>query len=398
MGELMRRYWHPVAGASELDERPTKAVKLLGEELVLYKSLAGTYGLLESHCPHRKASLEYGMPETAGLRCCYHGWLFDERGNCLEQPAEPDYSMFMTKVKARAYPVQELGGLLWAYLGPEPAPLLPRYDLLVDEPGLRDIGVIDLPCNWLQCMENSVDLSHVDHLHGRYFAYVLRQLGRPAIEESNLAYEGRRHEKMAFDVFEHGIIKRRLLEGETEDSPSWKNGTNPVLFPNITTAIGFQIRVPIDDFYAPGDGSPVRAQDRIPVYKVPFLNDDGTFIVDDVTSQDFMVMVTQGPVLDRTSENLGSSDSGVAYYRKILLEQLEKVERGEDPLGVLRNDTYNGRIDLPRGGPNTGLRGRRGAAYLDTHWQRYSPLYDEARSVILRGIESPVGAPSAAGV
>src|SRR5947207_5280257 len=86
MGELMRRYWHPIAGSSQLDDEPVMAIRLLGENLVLYRDRGGRPGLLGDHCPHRKASLEYGIPEDEGLRCCYHGWLFDQRGRCLEQP------------------------------------------------------------------------------------------------------------------------------------------------------------------------------------------------------------------------------------------------------------------------------------------------------------------------
>src|SRR5579884_2656950 len=166
-GELLRRYWWPIAGTAELDEEPVKPVRLLGEDLVLYRDRGGTMGLLGAACPHRKVSLAYGIPEAEGLRCCYHGWLFDECGRCLEQPAEPPESSFKDKVQHVAYPVQQLGGLVWAYLGPQPAPLVPRYDVFAWQDAWRDAGVATIPCNWLQCMENAVDLMHVDYLHGR---------------------------------------------------------------------------------------------------------------------------------------------------------------------------------------------------------------------------------------
>ena len=173
MGELMRRYWHPVAAVAELDAHPVKAVKLLGESLVLYRDLQGRLGLIGDTCPHRRISLAYGITETEGLRCPYHGWMFDQTGQCVEMPAEPADSTFPCRVKIDGYPVEELGGLIFAYLGPEPVPLVPRWDLLVMDGIWRDIGVTEIPCNWLQCMENSLDPVHTEWLHGRYYDFVM---------------------------------------------------------------------------------------------------------------------------------------------------------------------------------------------------------------------------------
>ncbi len=131
MGRLLRYYWYPIAGTAELEENPVKKVRLLSEDLVLYRDTSGTLGLIDEPCPHRRVSMEYGIPEPEGLRCPYHGWVFNHEGRCLEQPAEPWDSTFKDRVTTKAYPVQELGGLVWAYLGPQPAPLLPRYDILV---------------------------------------------------------------------------------------------------------------------------------------------------------------------------------------------------------------------------------------------------------------------------
>ena len=128
MGELMRRYWHPAAAAGELNERPTKQVRILGEDLVLYRDRSGTLGLIDRLCAHRRVDLSYGIPEEHGLRCMYHGWMYDETGQCIEQPFEetvhPD-GRFKEKVKLAAYPVQDRFGMLWAYMGPLPAPILP---------------------------------------------------------------------------------------------------------------------------------------------------------------------------------------------------------------------------------------------------------------------------------
>src|SRR5687768_12284128 len=124
-GELLRRYWIPFAPVSELtDERPTRFVRLLGEDLVLFRDRSGQVGLLADHCSHRGASLLYGRVEERGVACAYHGWLYDVRGNCIETPAEPTDSHFHLTVKHKAYPVQKHVGLYWAYMGPEPAPMI----------------------------------------------------------------------------------------------------------------------------------------------------------------------------------------------------------------------------------------------------------------------------------
>src|SRR5262245_29006307 len=129
-GELLRRYWHPVAVPSEITaERPTRFVRILGEDLVLFRDKSDRLGLVADHCSHRGASLLYGRVEERGIACAYHGWLYDTQGNCLETPAEPSDSRFYLTVKHRAYPVQEYAGLIWAYLGPLPAPVIPKFDV-----------------------------------------------------------------------------------------------------------------------------------------------------------------------------------------------------------------------------------------------------------------------------
>src|SRR6185369_11937392 len=128
MGDLMRRYWQPIGAVSEMEGKWTRKVRLLGEDLVLFRDRQGRFGLVAEQCTHRRASLLHGIPTQDGIRCPYHGWEFDLTGACRNQPNEVDNPNFRSKVGTRAYPVQELGGLHFAYLGPLPAPELPRFD------------------------------------------------------------------------------------------------------------------------------------------------------------------------------------------------------------------------------------------------------------------------------
>src|SRR5439155_3953560 len=172
-GEFLRRYWHPVAAASELtEEQPRMRLRILGEDLVLYKGASGAYGLLAEQCSHRGASIYYGFQEGDNLRCPYHGWLYDNEGHCVEQPFEPEQSLMKHTLRHPAYPIVKLAGLLWAYMGPpETQPLLPRWDTLVDENGWRRIEIRPLlNCNWLQAEENTADVTHTYYLHAYYMA------------------------------------------------------------------------------------------------------------------------------------------------------------------------------------------------------------------------------------
>ncbi len=347
MGELMRRYWHPVAALAELDQRPTKEVRLLGEDLVLYKDRSGTLGLIDRVCAHRRVNLAYGIPEEHGLRCMYHGWLYDETGQCIQQPFEETVhpeGRFKEKVKLAGYPVEELSGLVFAYLGPEPVPLLPHWEQLVWDNTVRDIAITQIPCNWLQCQENSLDPIHVQWLHSYMGSYRATDRNTLAQRGSSLA-----HQKIGFDEFEYGIIKRRLLEGKDEDDDEWKEG-HPVLFPNILLVgnearATFQFRVPVDDrntlhisIYnhraAPGAVAP--AQDVVPYRYVPLKDDEGRFILDWTFNQDYMVWSTQGPIAAREREVLGESDKGIILFRKQLRRNIEVMEDGGDPMNVFR--------------------------------------------------------------
>jgi 5,5'-dehydrodivanillate O-demethylase len=384
MGDLLRRYWLPVAASGDLAPAATRQVRLLGEALMLFRGTDGRLGLVDESCPHRRTSLLYGCVDDQGIRCPYHGWKFDAAGHCLDMPAEPPKTRRLERVRITAYPVAELGGLVFAYLGPMPVPLLPRYDLYVREGVLRDIGYALLPCNWLQIMENSVDPHHVEWLHGHHLAYIRGKKGL-----STPAHYRRRQIKTGFDRFEYGIIKRRVLEGGSEADEDWAVG-HPLIFP-VMLRVGahrqhrFQIRVPVDDThtlhfwyscYHPAPGTAVPHQERIPSYQVPWQDDQGEFIVDFVDGQDIMAWVTQGPIADRTREILGYSDRGIALYRHLLFQQLARVKAGEDPLGIIRDPAKNQIIEFPQETEKFG----RGAAFLAESMEmghaRYSPIRD----------------------
>ena len=168
MGELLRRYWYPIAFEQDFDTLPSKTVRLLSEDWTLYKTPSGKYGIIGEKCAHRRASLTYGVVHEDGIRCGYHGWKFGFDGQCLEQPAEADNQNFRERVKMKSGKAEVMGGMVWVYVGPDPAPELPRFDVFV-KPGIRDVGYTTIPCNWLQIMENSVDPHHVEWLHGYYF-------------------------------------------------------------------------------------------------------------------------------------------------------------------------------------------------------------------------------------
>jgi len=351
-GELLRRYWYPVAVAQELtDESPTKFVRLLDEDLVLFKDKSGRVGLLADHCSHRGASLLYGRVEERGIACAYHGWLYDCDGNILETPPERNDAI-MRSVKHVAYPVRRFIGFYWAYLGPLPAPEIPPYDVWSRRDGRRSITVYPrLDCNWFQITENAVDPVHVQILH--------QGTGR-AGDGVPVTYTTRGNidlvESYEFYVTSYGIMKRRVYKDGRVDE-------HPFVFPNILRQGNrTQIRVPLDDthtdvyflaFDATKDGRIVdENEDELPVdyrpsFKTPAdaLHPEARFLMekamDPVLGQDHMAWETQGPITNRGNEHLAYSDRGVVLLRKLWEENVELVRRGEDPLGVIRDPNHS---------------------------------------------------------
>ena len=391
MGELLRRYWYPIAFEQDFDTVPAKSVRLLSEDWTLYKTPSGKYGIIAEKCAHRSASLTYGVVHEDGIRCGYHGWKYDFDGQCVEQPAESDNQNFRDRVKMKSGKAQTMGGMVWVYVGPDPAPELPRFDVFVKD-GIRDVGFTTIPCNWLQIMENSVDPHHVEWLHGYYFNF----LGETNGFEAPKAFQ-KKHIKTGFDEMEWGILKRRVLEGHSEANDDWAIG-HPLVFPFYMRVGGayidqMQIRVPIDDthtwklFYSTHNpGEELTINERPVVYEYLWKDEEGRFITDYIEGQDVMAWVSQGAITDRTQEHLGRSDAGVALLRKMFKENMRKVADGEDPIGTIREK--HDIINLPCEKDKFGAERTFAKAWITGGSMRYSPQADELISLHLAYWES----------
>jgi phenylpropionate dioxygenase-like ring-hydroxylating dioxygenase large terminal subunit len=379
-GKLLRRYWQPVALIEELEDvRPVRPVKLLGQDFVLFRDEQGRYGLLDRDCPHRGADLAFGRPEDGGLRCPFHGWLFDVNGNCLQTPAEPENSRLCQRVKQKSYPVVLKSGILFAYLGPLGAdgapPAFPDLDCFVAPDSHVFAFKGHIACNWLQALEVGIDPAHASFLHrffededpdanyGRQFransadsdmpmTRVLREFERPQIEVERTDYGMR-------------LIALRQLS----DRNTHVRVTN-LLFPqafNIPLSADMTItqwHVPVDDvncywyaiftsFAGPVDKRQMREQ-RLQLYTLPDYiprqnksNDYGfdpleqktrtfTGMGSDINVHDQWAVESQGPIQDRTREHLGSTDKAIINYRSMLMKAIDQAETGNGtPLMVL---------------------------------------------------------------
>jgi 5,5'-dehydrodivanillate O-demethylase len=348
MGELLRRYWQPIGGASELDGHPVKPVRLLGEDLVLYRDRGGRYGLIDRHCPHRRADMAYGWVEDTGIRCSYHGWLVDQTGRCLEQPYEDTTNPKPSKAgcETTAYPVRECAGLLFAYLGPLPAPELPVWEPFTWGNGFREIVLADVPCNWFQCQENSIDPVHFEWMHDNWGSRLRGGDGNAAPK----------HLKLKFEEFEHGFIYKRVREGQSETDRYWTVG-RVALWPNgFFLGSHFEWRVPVDDentlsvawfFMRVPKGREPYVQQRVPAWKSPLKDEHGRWITSHVINQDIVAWAGQGRIADRTKENLRSSDIGITLMRQRFFAELDAIAEGREPGGVIRSANAAACIALP---------------------------------------------------
>ena len=348
-GELLRRYWQPLCPAGEITAaNPRKRVRILGEDLLVYRTDGGDIACIAEYCAHRHASLYFGFIEPGGIRCCYHGWKYDTQGKCVVRPFE---ERARDDIRLPAYPVQQLGGVLFAYMGPDPtrAPLLPRWDVLARSDGRRNIVVMPVHhCNWLQIQENTVDSVHTYYLHGHMSA--VRDL--PTIAMGRYFYRPIRSYDWA--VCEWGIEKTLVYGG---DQPELEIRP-PLIFPNILRIPegpieAMHFRVPIDDTHtriiwvglrATKEGPPeaVNRETFEYVGEKPF--NYGEEELQTFYGQDRLVWETQGVVYDRSHEILGDSDRGIVMFRQMLEEQIDRVERGEDPTVAMVRDPAKNKI------------------------------------------------------
>jgi len=343
MGELLRRYWHPIGLVGDAGEVPHK-VRALGEDLILFRDAKGCAGLLHARCCHRGTTLYYGKVEEKGLRCCYHGWLFDTQGHCLEQPCEPQGGLFKDKVRQPWYPLEERYGLIFAYMGPlTKKPVLPRYDCLetmdagefveADDTSLGGGGPAIIPCNWLQHYENIVDPFHVPVLHGSFsgpqFTTMMASMPQVSFETSPRGVLVRSTRRQ-----EDGKVFARVTEAGL---PTLRVVPNPRVaeFARVES-IGWVL--PIDDtsfrIYVAGR---VKQQGDIDRMRSKF---NGKFWWDMTEEEhqrfpgDYEAQVGQGPITVHSEEHFGQSDRGILMLRRVLQAELEAVAAGRDPIGV----------------------------------------------------------------
>jgi len=361
-GEWFRRYWMVVGTVRDLYDVP-QAVKVLGEELVLFRDQNGEIGLIGKHCPHRGASLEYGDIEDGGIRCPYHGWLFNVHGQCLEMPAEARDSNFPRKVKHLSYPVQEQGGLIFAYLGPdqENPPLLPKYKALADSAGQRSLEATRVyDYNWFNFIENGADPVHFSTLHradpndGTWRSWFFNFKDIPLFDAIETAYGMKvisRKPGPSADteyVDEKSFALPSILQiGDTEFThfkqprEALSAGSHNAHFMFVTPNDDHSFTLFTVNHYTGSD--PEFFQKLAPSRKLETKTEKKAYdqrkhspFRGSVRTEDIACQGTQ-PLLDRRREQLATSDKGVILIRKIILNGIQAVQENRTPKGVLHH-------------------------------------------------------------
>ena len=372
MGDLFRQYWLPVLFSNEFadPDGPPVRVRLLGEDLVAFRSTRGEVGLLAEQCPHRGASLYYGRNEEDGLRCVYHGWKFDVAGQCVDMPSEPAQSNFRDKVRQAAYPCVERNGVVWTYMGPRvEAPAFPEYEFAMVPASHSVSAPITLACNWLQILEGDLDSVHSDFLHS--------MLTEDEITAGKSLIDPTRYVPPSVEVAQadYGLAKgARRAHGD--DSYYWRiyQYMLPavVLLPANQDTIMYRMTVPIDDDhttfwngqYAPA--RPLSDDERKRHIRTrsqggyqtptadprsrwrPVANRDNDYLLDreaqatkrysgipPIKLQDVAMTESMGPVMNRTKEHLGTTDAAIIQMRRVILRSAHALrEFGTVPAGV----------------------------------------------------------------
>lgn len=343
MGELLRRYWHPVGLAVDANDTP-REIRVLGEDLILFRAGNGEPGLLHPRCAHRGASLLYGKVEADGIRCCYHGWKFGPTGQCLEQPCEPDGGSRVGRMLQPGYPVMERYGLVWAYMGPpQKQPVLPRFEpfeqleegefLEADDRSIGGGGPVIVDCNWFQHFENVVDPWHVMVLHGSFSGV---QFTETMLRAPQITFEttARGVKVTSLRTLDNGSVFRRVTEACV---PTWRVVPNP--------RVGQYARVESIGFVLPIDDTHFRiytvARVRTPGELAGFRSRQGGKLWSELTAEehrrfpgDYEAQKSQGDITWHSHENLATSDRGIALLRRLVLAQVQAVADGGDPVGV----------------------------------------------------------------
>src|SRR5579883_3632678 len=372
-GEYMRRYWLPALLSEELPEPDGEPVRvqLLGERLVAFRDTAGHVGLLEEFCPHRRASLWLGRNEEHGLRCVYHGWKFDVDGRCVDQMNEPESMQFCSKIHITAYPTVEMGGIVWAYLGPrEKMPPPPKFEWTQVAETHRHVTKTWEECNWLQALEGGLDTSHAPIMH--------RKL-RPDVEAAGISpaayFVKGKAPIVEVDTSDYGYMYGGIRElGEDRmfvrtyhyvmpftqiRASQYLNG------PEFRPKISGHYWVPMDDencmvynwVYSYGD-EPLNDEDKEDAAAGPQnvyvdqgyrkrRNKDNSWLIDrqaqktqtftgivGINTQDHAVQESMGPIVDRSKEHLGPADKAIIALRQLLLRGVKTVQEGGDPPGT----------------------------------------------------------------
>ena len=324
-------------------------MRLMGEDLVLYKDRGGRIGLLDRHCPHRRADLANGLVEENGIRCNYHGWLMDERGRCIEQPYDDlvnPHSRARERCGNKAYPGQGMRRApvcLYGTAARARAAGLGAVHMGERVSRGRALGV---PCNWFQCQENSCDPVHFEWMHENWAMRLAGKTGPYA--EKHLA--------LKFEEFDYGFIYKRVRENCDERNPNWTVG-RVALWPNgFYLGNHFEWRVPVDDentlsiawfFMRVPKGREPYVQGAVPAWVSPIKDEKGSWISSHVINQDIIAWVGQGRIADRSKENLGASDLGIVMIRKRLFDDLDAIAQGRDPKAIIRDADVARCVELP---------------------------------------------------
>lgn len=375
MGNLLRRYWTPaclVAEVAEAGGAPLR-VRLLAENLVAFRDTTGRVGLVQENCPHRGASLYFGRNSDGAIRCVYHGWAFDADGTCTDMPSEP--APFCEKVRMRAYPTHESGGIVWAYLGPKET-MTPFRDFGTDGLGASEVMATKQhsTCNWVQAMEGNLDTAHISHLHQWDGIDQIPDDGsdKPGYPSNAMSWKFWRHDRAPRLEVEdtwygyHYAGIRTTPNGNTHVRISAYAMPYSTMIASIPFSLGQGLFVPIDDencwryFSAPRTWRNPRNLGgtnlfALAPFKTPVTNrTDGVISreytaendyqinrdtattgifsgVDDFVSQDLMVTESMGPIYDRSQEQLGSTDRAITRMRHILLSAARGLAEGQEP-------------------------------------------------------------------